>query len=319
MTHSLQFRHRLIPYLYTMSVRAAREGRSLVEPMYYDHPSSPDAYRNKNQYLFGSELLISPITTKKAYSTNMGSTETWLPEGEFVDIFTGVVYDGNRIISMHRPTEGVPVLAAPGAILPLDKPVKGEVKNGAPLPEAIELVIVVGKDGHFELLEDDGTAEGLDKAVLAQTPISFTQATGEIKIGPTQNPLVTQRRWSIQLPGFDPAGPASVYSEGRTIPIEFNNDPENGHAVIVLDNPLAGDKGVTIKLGTSNPQLRRNETKTRIRQVLERAQIQHDTKWALWNVIEEDLTPKVMLSRLRAIEVEDEVMDAMMEFLLAQE
>lgn len=320
MTHCLRFRHRLIPYLYTMSVRAAKEGRSLVEPMYYDHPSSPDAYKNKNQYLFGSELLVSPITTQKTRPTNMGSTETWLPKGRFVDIFTGTVYDGDRIISMHRPTDGVPVLAAEGAILPLDNPPKGEFKNGTPLPEAIELVVVVGKDGHFELLEDDGSAEVLEHAVLARTSISYNQATGEIKIGPTENPLVKSRKWSIQLPGFDPSSPAaSASSEGRTVSVDFSRDPENGHLCIVLDNPLAADKGMTIKLGKANPQLRKNDTKARIREVLERAQMQHDTKWALWNAVEEDLSPKVLISRLRAIDVEEEVMDAMMEFLLAQE
>jgi hypothetical protein len=96
-------------------------------------------------------------------------------------------------------------------------------------------------------------------------------------------------------------------------------EPELGHPTIILDKPLKGDKGVTIKLGKADPKLRQNDTKARIREVLEHAQIQHDTKWALWNVIEEDLSPKVLMSRLRAIDVEDEVLDAMMEFLLAQE
>ena len=306
-----------------MSIRATREGRSLVEPMYYDHPSSPDAYRNKNQYLFGSQLLVSPITTKKARSTNMGSTQTWLPAGRYVDVFTGTVYDGDRVIGMHRPTEGVPVLAQEGSILPLDKPDEGQVKNGAPLPEAIEVILVVGKDGHFELLEDNGEAETLEKAVLASTPITFTQATGEIKIGPTSNPLVKHRKWSVQLPGLDHRSGRlerlTAQLDGKAVETSIGTDPMTGHATISLDEPVQSEKAFTIKLG-SDPQLRQNDTKGEIRHILEQAQIKHDTKWAVWKVLEEKLSPKVLMSRLRAIEgVDEELMDAMMEFLLAQD
>lgn len=300
-----------------MSIRATREGRSLVEPMYYDHPSSPDAYRNKNQYLFGSQLLVSPITTKKAESTNMGSTQTWLPAGRYVDIFTGTVYDGDRVIGMHRPMEGVPVLALEGSILPLDRPDEGEVKNGAPLPEAIEIILVVGKDGHFELLEDDGGWETLEKAVLASTPITFTQETGEIKIGPTSNPLVKHRKWSVQLPGIDQD--SCQLDSGGSVQTSISTDQITGHVTIAITESVQSDKGIIIKLG-SEPRLRQNDIKGEIKHILEQAQIKHDTKWALWNVMEERLRPKVLMSRLRAVEgVDEELMDAMMEFLLAQE
>ena len=322
MTHCMQFRHRLIPYLYTMSVRATREGRSLVEPMYHEHPSHPEAYRNKNQYFFGSQLLVSPITTQKARSTNMGFTQTWLPAGRYVDIFTGTVYDGDRVIGMHRPTEGIPVLALEGSIVPLDKPT-GKAKNGAPLPEAIEIILVVGRDGQFELLEDDGEAETLEKAVLASTPITFTQATGKLTIGPTTNPLVKHRSWSVQLPGFDfrsrEHSTLEAQLDGHSMQTTVDTDPHTGHATVRLVEPLQSDNACIINLGPA-PKLRSNDTKGRIRRILEQAQLKHDTKLALWSIIEERSSRTVLLSRLRAVEgVDEEMMDAILEFLLAQE
>lgn len=43
------------------------------------------------------------------------------PEGKWYDIYTGMIYDGNRVLNMYRGLESVPVLAKAGAILPADR------------------------------------------------------------------------------------------------------------------------------------------------------------------------------------------------------
>ncbi len=59
----LRLRHRLLPYLATMNLRAHAEGEPIVQPMYYDHPDDGAAYTVPNQFMFGSELLVAPITS----------------------------------------------------------------------------------------------------------------------------------------------------------------------------------------------------------------------------------------------------------------
>ena len=44
MTKFLRFRHRLLPYLYTMNAASATEGTPLVRPMYWTYPEHEDAY-----------------------------------------------------------------------------------------------------------------------------------------------------------------------------------------------------------------------------------------------------------------------------------
>ena len=63
MTDFLRLRHQLLPYLATMNLRAHAEGEPIVQPMYYDHPDEPAAYDVPNQFMFGSELLVAPITS----------------------------------------------------------------------------------------------------------------------------------------------------------------------------------------------------------------------------------------------------------------
>ena len=119
MTSFLRLRHRLVPYLYTMNRRAHVDGEPLVQPMYYEHPHDADAYRVRNQYLFGDRLLVAPITTPADRATGLGAVRAWLPPGRWTDVFTGVTYRGGTTILLHRDLDTIPVLAPAGAILPL--------------------------------------------------------------------------------------------------------------------------------------------------------------------------------------------------------
>ena len=67
----LRLRHRLIPYLYTMNWRTHSEGRALCEPMYYEWPEHAEAYTVPNEFLFGSELIVAPITQPVDSKTNL--------------------------------------------------------------------------------------------------------------------------------------------------------------------------------------------------------------------------------------------------------
>lgn len=90
----LRLRHRLLPYLYTMNVRSARDAEPIVQPMYWSHTEKQDAYSVRNQYFFGSELVVVPITAPSDVQTRLGRVKAWIPPYRHIDIFSGVVYDG---------------------------------------------------------------------------------------------------------------------------------------------------------------------------------------------------------------------------------
>ncbi|MEP6560725.1 MAG: TIM-barrel domain-containing protein, partial [Nakamurella sp.] len=118
MTEFLRLRHRLLPYLHTMNHGAARDGSPLVRPMYWSHPDDADAYQVPNQFMFGTQLLVAPITTPADTSLQLASVRAWLPEGCWVDVLSGLVYTGDRRIVLHRDLTAIPVLATAGAIIP---------------------------------------------------------------------------------------------------------------------------------------------------------------------------------------------------------
>lgn len=65
MGNYLRLRHQMIPYLYTMNYRAWKEDEPLCQPMYHVDAEDFAAYQVPNQYMFGTELLVAPITTKR--------------------------------------------------------------------------------------------------------------------------------------------------------------------------------------------------------------------------------------------------------------
>ncbi len=204
MISALRLRHRLVPYLYTMNYLSARDGVPLCLPMYYDHPKNDKAYEVPNQFLFGSELLVIPISTPLDPVTRLAETKGWLPPGRYIDIFTSTVYDGNRFVTFHRDLDNYPVLAKEGSIIPLDASAVPE--NGCVDPTTLEILIVVGKDGYFELLEDDGTGSSIDSVKTIKTPIKLDHEKGEITIGPTiGHPDPSSKRdYVITLLGLKP-------------------------------------------------------------------------------------------------------------------
>lgn len=172
---NLRLRHRMLPYLYTANEQTHRQGLALCEPMYYQHPENEEAYHVPNQYYFGSELIVAPITEHTHKKTNLGSVSVWLPQGRFTDIFNGYIYEGGGWVTMHRGVESIPALAKAGAIIPLDGRTTG---NRSDNPDLFEVWIYRGNNS-FTLYEDDGETMAYQGGACAQTPLRV-QESGDV-------------------------------------------------------------------------------------------------------------------------------------------
>ncbi len=162
----MRLRHQLIPYLYSMNKINADYGLPLVYPLYYEYPKENSAYQFKNQYFFGSELLISPYITPLIKKLNRSFQKVWLPEGLWFDFFNGDVYQGKRTYSLYGALDEIGAFAKAGAIIPLTKLTK---KNQYDNPEVLEVHIFPGKDNHFILYEDDGETLDYQEGKFHQT------------------------------------------------------------------------------------------------------------------------------------------------------
>ena len=212
----LVFRHKLIPFLYSAAYRTHTEGAALVEPMYYYYPEEKNAYAFKNQYMFGGELMVSPVTNKGG-AEGYAAVKTWLPEGRWTDIFTGEVYRGGEVKTLLRTLDSIPVLAKEGAIIPLNDKISG---NGCPLPETLRVKVFLG-NGSFSLYENEDEKE------------AFTEFVSENKNG--------EQILTVRVKDEENVIPAN-----RTLKIEFADAPEGVISANCEFEEIAADRPTCI-------------------------------------------------------------------------
>jgi len=315
MTEFLRLRHRLVPYLHTMNHRAAA-GEPLVQPMYWSHPTERDSYQVPNQFMFGTELLIAPITVPRDQGVQVGSVRAWLPDGDWVDLLNGLRYTGGRSVVMHRELSSIPVLAGAGAIVPLTAElIPG---NATDNPAALEVLVVIGADGSFEMIEDDGTGSGLDEETVARTPISFDQASGSMTVGPTTGAtacLPELRSWRITFVGTNPAVADRISVLIDDARGTGTTTTETGRVSVTVDD-ITPTRTLRVSVGPEPAPLP-NDVAGRIFTLLDRAQIEFETKKDIYALATSDRPLSVRMSHLQALGLDRPLESAVSEILLA--
>lgn len=173
----LRLRHKMIPYLYTANYRTHTLGEPICMPMYYRYDTK-EAYEVKNQYIFGGQLMVCPITKPQDKRLNLSSVDVWLPEGRWTDIFNGRIYQGGRWVKMYRDLDSIPVLACEGAIIPM---YKNDRTNDLSLDQPLEIHIFRG-NGSYELYEDDGETKAYQKGEYILTKFVLEEKENVLRL-----------------------------------------------------------------------------------------------------------------------------------------
>jgi alpha-glucosidase (family GH31 glycosyl hydrolase) len=108
-------RMNLVPYLYTEARNATNTGLPLMQAMGIQYGSDATAAAQDQQYMFGRQLLVAPITAQGATSKNV-----YLPAGEWYDFWNGGRAQGPGTKTYFAGTDSIPVYARAGAIVPLN-------------------------------------------------------------------------------------------------------------------------------------------------------------------------------------------------------
>ena len=221
----LKLRHAMIPYIFTMNYRTHEQGISLCEPMYYSYPEIEQAYNVPNQYMFGSELMVCPITTPQHKSLNMGSVKVWLPRGRWVDIFTLRSYTGEQEIVLFRDLNTIPVLARQGAIIPLSLDEGNSVDN----PKSLEIWAFSGNNT-FTMIEDNSKTDYANHNAKTEFSISYcdNKVTFTIKAAQGDLSVIPSRRnFTVKI--------KDLIKDGKSVEFSIENADITQDIVFELD------------------------------------------------------------------------------------
>jgi alpha-glucosidase/alpha-D-xyloside xylohydrolase len=138
----------LLPYTYTAAKETTETGLPMIRALWLHYPNDPAAVARGDQFLWGRDLLVSPVVEKGATSRRL-----YLPRGTWFDFWTDARLEGGREINREVDLETMPLHVRAGTVLPL-APVRQYVDQA--VDEPLTLVVYPGADGSASVYEDDG-------------------------------------------------------------------------------------------------------------------------------------------------------------------
>ena len=319
---ALRQRHQMIPYLYTMNYRAYKDSLPIVTPMYYDYPEEKAAYEEKNQFMFGTELMVAPITSRRIQGLNMGEVKVWLPEGEWYDVYTGMMYDGDRELNMYRDLTSIPVLAKAGAIVPYTDEIRSiEVTKN---PKSLRVKVYPGSDGQFELYEDDNETDAYENGDCVRTLYTFKEAENlEFVINTAKGNLSLipeKRSYVVEFAGMktivDTKKQVTVTIDSKEIFTEISYD-ERMQTLGILIPETEVTKEIRICLD-ADLRIKDNKVIERCFDFLNQAEIKFFLKDEIYNLLLKEKRIPVLLAQLQKMEIGEKLLGVITEIVTAR-
>ena len=236
----LCLRNKLIPYIYTEAYVYHKSGSPIIQPLYYQYPKIYDEPLYANQYFFGSQMLVCPITKKKNTMLNRVVQRMFIPEGIWYEFDSGKKYLGNKYYMSFYRDEDYPVFCRAGSIIvmSLDK----DTNN----PINLEVDVFPGADGSYKLYEDDGVSNNFKNGSFAFTDYIFncSKEKVELTIKPNGNVglIPDIRNYKIRFRNTNSASitvsdgsnniPATAMLEGNDLIVDIPN-VSSGKSLII--------------------------------------------------------------------------------------
>jgi hypothetical protein len=228
MRNAIKLRYSLIPYIYTAAREAYDSGISILRPMYYDYPKEKIAYNLKNQYMFGDEMIVAPVThplgqDAKGMDNLYTTQKIWLPEGKWIEWQSGSILTGGRTIERPFCLEEIPVYVKAGAIIPMQQDINNTADEKK---DYLILNIFPGDSGRAKIYDDEGNNENFKNGKYTFTGVSFSKPNERslnIEIAPIEGEypgMPETRSYEIRLQVSYP--PTDVKVNGKEC--KYNED-----------------------------------------------------------------------------------------------
>lgn len=101
----LFLREGMKPYITGLMEQAHEKGTPVMRPLFYDFPEDQKAWEVEDQYLFGPDVLVKPVT-----EAGCRSVSVYLPAGaDWTNAWTGRRFQGGQTVTVDAPLEQIPL------------------------------------------------------------------------------------------------------------------------------------------------------------------------------------------------------------------
>jgi alpha-glucosidase len=219
MRDAFVLRYSLIPYIYTAARLTYDTGISIVHPLYYDYPEAKEAYDVKDEYLFGNDMVVAPITAPANRDTRLATRTVWVPPGTWIEWFSGAVLQGPAKVERAFTLGEIPVYVKAGAVIPMQPKMRSTSEK--PVDPLILTVFPGADTGTTRIYEDEGNTPGYTASAFAWTTVSHSHTpdgTERVEVEPIQGSypgMRPSRGYEVRLPLTLP--PDSVTANGAAV------------------------------------------------------------------------------------------------------
>ncbi len=217
MVDAVRLRYRLLPYIYSMAGDCVQNSGTMMRALVMDYAADKKASRLNDEYLFGRNLLVKPVTDplytwkdsgKKGYTIYpdvkkaAAPVEVYLPQGnKWYDFWSNAQYEGGQTILRLCPIDIMPVFVKAGTVLPFGP----EVQYSSEKPwDELEIRVYPGANGEFTLYEDEGDNYNYEKGKFSEIKFSWDDAGHALTIAPRKGSfkgMLQNRKFHIVLVG----------------------------------------------------------------------------------------------------------------------
>ncbi len=113
--HFVHLKCRLMPYIYAKAIEAHEEGTPVIRPMVFEFPKEPACATLDMQYMLGDSILVAPIFNEE------GKVWYYLPEGNWIDYFSGMCKEGGRYYEGTYDYFSLPLYVRENTLLAIGK------------------------------------------------------------------------------------------------------------------------------------------------------------------------------------------------------
>ncbi|MEI7498887.1 MAG: TIM-barrel domain-containing protein [Bacteroidota bacterium] len=179
-------RYRLLPYIYSAMYESTRSGMPVARSLAINYTFDEKVYwwKYQNEYLFGDNLLIAPV------SCNQQAAKVYLPEGGWYRLSSGEFYKGNAEVTVDAPLNDLPVFVKASGIIPMQSDIQFTAQKPSPV---LDLHIYNGnKPNSFTYYEDDGSTYQFENGQFYRRKITFDPGKKTIDISKAEGSFASK-------------------------------------------------------------------------------------------------------------------------------
>ncbi|MBO5444469.1 MAG: DUF5110 domain-containing protein [Muribaculaceae bacterium] len=208
-----KLRYRMMPYIYSLAGKTWFDDYTIMRPMVMDFTKDLNTRNLKDQYMFGPAFLVAPV-----YKYGARSREVYFPEGEtWYDFYTGKTVEGGQTMNVDAPYERIPLYVRGGSIVPMG----GEIQYASqPSDEPMTILVYAGRDGEFNLYEDEGSNYNYEKGEFSNIPMTYDDSRHTLTIGKRNGSFKGMKESRVfNIVPVDPSGPVkdAYTAKGKSV------------------------------------------------------------------------------------------------------